>query len=153
MITISSVAQSSNPDYNPELAQELGADDYGMKWYVLVMLKTGENTTADAETQAELFSGHMAAIRKLSDEGLMVLAGPLEPNERTFRGIFVFDVQTIDEARELLKEDPAVREGLLSAELFRWYGSAALAKYIDVHRQIEKVSFSLLSFAHHQTVL
>ncbi len=134
-------AQSPNPDYNPELAEELGADDYGMKWYVLVMLKTGKNTTADADTQAELFAGHMSAISRLSDEGTLVVAGPLEANERTYRGIFIFDVETLDEARELLKEDPAVREGLLDAELFRWYGSAALREYLEVHRQIQKVSF------------
>ncbi len=39
--------QSENPDYDSELAKKLGADDYGMKMYVLVILKTGGNNTTD----------------------------------------------------------------------------------------------------------
>jgi len=39
----------ANPNYDGELAKELGGDDYGMKSYFLVILKTGANTTADKE--------------------------------------------------------------------------------------------------------
>lgn len=35
MITIS--AQTANPNYDEALAKKLGADDYGMKQYVLVI--------------------------------------------------------------------------------------------------------------------
>ncbi len=38
-------AQTANPNYDEALAKKLGADDYGMKQYVLVILKTGKNTT------------------------------------------------------------------------------------------------------------
>lgn len=40
-------AQQSNPNYDSLLAKSLGADDYGMKGYTLVILKTGSNTTSD----------------------------------------------------------------------------------------------------------
>jgi hypothetical protein len=35
-------AQSKNPQYDAQLAQKLGADEYGMKIYVMAFLKTGQ---------------------------------------------------------------------------------------------------------------
>ena len=35
-------AQSDNPKYDKALAESLGGDDYGMKMYVLVILKYHE---------------------------------------------------------------------------------------------------------------
>jgi len=34
-------AQTNNPNYDKALADSLGADDYGMKSYVFVILKSG----------------------------------------------------------------------------------------------------------------
>ena len=41
-------AQQENK-YDEKLANELGADEYGMKTYVFCILKTGSNTTATPE--------------------------------------------------------------------------------------------------------
>ena len=38
-----SLGQKTNPNYDSTLAAKLGADDYGMKKYVFVILKTGSN--------------------------------------------------------------------------------------------------------------
>lgn len=40
---------TSNPQYDVALASRLGADDYGMKGYVLVLLTTGPSRTDDQE--------------------------------------------------------------------------------------------------------
>ena len=40
-------AHNTNPNYDAELAKKLGAGDYGMKRFVLVMLKTGSNESTD----------------------------------------------------------------------------------------------------------
>ncbi|MGB3198004.1 MAG: hypothetical protein WBB17_09795, partial [Saprospiraceae bacterium] len=37
----------SNPNFDKALAEKLGGDDYGMKSYYLVILKTGTNTSTD----------------------------------------------------------------------------------------------------------
>ena len=46
-LSLSAGAQGSpdaaRPVYEPELARSLGADDHGMRSYVLVILKTGPN--------------------------------------------------------------------------------------------------------------
>lgn len=139
-IILSSVhllAQSSSPTYDKALADSLGSDDYGMKMYVLVLLKTG-SASFDKKTTDSLFNGHMANIGRLANEGKLVVAGPLKKNDRNYRGIFIFNVKTIEEANQLLITDPAVRSSLLDAELYQWYGSAALPMYLPYHSKLQK---------------
>lgn len=142
LLTLTSVfasAQNTNPNFDSALAKKLGADDYGMKQYVLVMLKTGENTTASEEETNLAFRGHMENIGKLVKERKLIVAGPLGKNDKTYRGIFIFDVPTIGEARELVATDPAIKAKLLDAELYPWYGSAALAEYLPASDKIWKI--------------
>ena len=131
-------AQADNPKYDKALADSLGADEYGMKSYVLVILKTGSNKVEDKTTLDSLFRGHMTNIERLANNGKLVVAGPLRKNDKTYRGIFIFNVKTIEEANALLITDPAVQSKLLDAELYQWYGSAALPEYLKYHERIEK---------------
>jgi len=131
-------AQTTNPNYDEALAKKLGADDYGMKPYVLVLLKTGENTTASKEETNQAFAGHMENIQRLVKEKKLIVAGPLGKNDQTYRGIFILDVPTIEEAKTLVQTDPAVKENLLAVELFQWYGSAALKEYLPASDKIWK---------------
>jgi uncharacterized protein YciI len=131
-------AQTINPDYDSTLAKKLGADDYGMKSYVFAILKTGSNTTTDKAFIDSCFSGHMANIVRLVNEGKLIVAGPLGKNDNTYRGIFIFNVATIEEAEELVQTDPAINSGLLHADLYRWYGSAALPEYLEASQKIGK---------------
>jgi uncharacterized protein YciI len=126
--------------YNKALADSLGADEYGMKMYTFVILKTGENKTTDKAKIDSAFKGHMANISKLAANGKLVVAGPMGKNDKNYRGIFIFNVKTVAEAQELLKGDPAVQSGILAAEIYPWYGSAALHVYLETHKKIEKVS-------------
>ena len=138
ILTLTNVmhAQNHNPNYNETLAQELGADVYGMKIYILAILKTGSNQNADPETVQQSFAGHMENINRLVDEDLLYVAGPFMANENNYRGIFILNVTTIEEAEELLQTDPAIQENLLDAELYQWYGSAALSQYLEAADQI-----------------
>ena len=47
LLTCVGYSQTINPKYDSALAAKLGADDYGMKTYVFVMLKTGSNELTD----------------------------------------------------------------------------------------------------------
>lgn len=108
----------SNPNYDPRLAKKLGADDYGMKRYMLVMLKTGTNQTTDTDFINACFRGHMENINRLAEKGKLIVAGPLGKNEKNYRGIFILDATTLEEAEALLQTDPAISEKLLDAELY-----------------------------------
>jgi len=131
-------AQTANANYDSTLAKSLGGDDFGMKKYVLVILKTGTNTSADKEQTQKLFAGHMTNIQRLVELNKLIVAGPLGKNEMTYRGIFILNVSTFEEANTLLETDPAIKEKLLEPELFFWYGSAALPKYLEYSDKIWK---------------
>ncbi|MFN3753668.1 YciI family protein [Flavobacterium sp.] len=131
-------AQETNPEYDEKLAQSLNADEYGMKTYVFCILKTGSNTTATKEEKAKLFEGHMANINKLADEGKLVVAGPFMKNDKNYRGIFIFNVSTIEEANVLVESDPAVKAKIFEAEMTVWYCSAALQQVNELHNKVTK---------------
>lgn len=128
----------SNQNFDAALAQKLGADDFGMKPYVLVVLKTGSNQTTNKEFINNCFRGHLDNINRLVTEGKLVLAGPIAQNKMGYRGIFILNVSNLDEAHALLQTDPAIKEKLLEAELFNWYGSAALPMYLKYSEKIWK---------------
>ncbi|HLO58932.1 MAG TPA: YciI family protein [Bacteroidales bacterium] len=132
---------AQNPEFDSILAKKLGADEIGMKMYVLVILKTGSAQITDTAIRAELFRGHFANINKLAAEGKMLTAGPLEENEQQYRGIFLFNVGDINEAKELLKGDPTVVNHIFEPLFFELYGSAALQEIPGIHRKIQKTVF------------
>lgn len=136
--TITAMTQTKNPNYDAELAKTLGGDDYGMKKYILVMLKTGTNTATDKATTDSLFRGHLDNIHRLVELNKLIVAGPLGKNDKTYRGIFILNVTEFEEANQLLETDPAIKEKLLEAELYHWYGSAALPEYLKASDKIWK---------------
>jgi len=127
----------TNPNYDKALADRLGGNENGMKQYVLVILKTGSNTTTDKATTDKLFAGHMENIGRLAKEGKLVLAGPLGKNDKSYRGIFILNVKTIAEAEALLQTDPAIKEKLLDSESYIWWGSAAVSETVSIHDKIQ----------------
>ncbi|TDE43919.1 hypothetical protein E0I26_09875 [Flavobacterium rhamnosiphilum] len=131
-------AQETPPTYDEKLAKSLNADEYGMKKYVFCLLKTGSNTTATKEQTQKLFEGHMANINRLALEGKLVVAGPFMKNERNYRGIYIFNGASIEEAKAFVATDPAVQSNLLEAELTLWYGSAGLQETLKIHDKIAK---------------
>ena len=131
----------SKPEYIEPLAQELGADDYGMKMYVLAILKAGPNQDQTPEAAAKLQQAHMDNIGRMAKSGDLVVAGPFAKNELGFRGIYIFNVKTVEEAQNLTESDPAIQAGRLAMELIPWYGSAALMQVNEVHATLAKKSF------------
>ena len=131
-------AQQKAVEYDEALPKSLNADDYGMKKYVFCLLKSGPAKDLPAATVKTLFEGHMANINSLAAQGLLSIAGPFAKNDRNYRGIYIFNVSTVEEAAALTALDPAIKAGLLEAELTVWYGSAALQKVNETHSKIEK---------------
>lgn len=131
-------SQETEIKFDENLAKSLKADEYGMKKYVFCLLKSGTNTTASKEETRKLFEGHMANINKLAKEGKLVVAGPFMKNDRNYRGIYIFNVETVEEAKALVVTDPAIKANLLEAELTPWYATAALQETLKIHEKIAK---------------
>lgn len=133
-------AAISNPNFDKQLAENLEADDFGMKSYFFVILKTGSNETKDSDLISSSFRGHLENINRLAEEGKLILAGPFSNNEKQYRGIFILSkIDSMEEAKELLLTDPAIKNQLLDYEIFSWYGSAALSEYLPFAEKIWKV--------------
>lgn len=128
---------TANMQIDTLLAQKLGADEYGMKTYYFAFLKAGPNRSQSQEEAERIQRAHLDNINRLSEEGILVLAGPFLDNG-DIRGIYVFDVDDFEEAEKLAETDPAVKSGRLTMELHPWYGSAALLKLKDIHKKIAR---------------
>jgi uncharacterized protein YciI len=90
--------------------------------YVLGLLYRGEKWTPEkTEETAKIQEAHLANIGRLAKEGKLILAGPFSGGD-DLRGLFLFDVTTIEEARALAETDPAVQAGRLRVDLIQWYG-------------------------------
>ena len=99
-----------------QLATELGADEYGMKKFVVAFLKSGPNRTSDPAERARLQRLHLENIVRMAEAGQLVLAGPfLEDTD--LRGIYIFNVESKEEAMALTKTDPLIKSGGLVMEL------------------------------------
>jgi uncharacterized protein YciI len=134
-------AQSSGQVYDSVLAKDLGADEYGMKSYIFVLITPGSNHLAKGAARDSIFRGHRINIGKLAAAGKLVVAGPFEDNPKSYQGIFILNVKTIGEARSLLETDPAIHAKVLDTELYEWYGSAALGEYLKLQKKITKKQF------------
>src|SRR4051812_22808355 len=110
--------------YDEALAKRVGADERGMHKFVLVILKTGPHRVPDGPERQEMFKGHFANMERLAAQGVLVMAGPLDGVDG-WRGLFMFAVDTIDEARKYVATDPVIMSGEMVAEYHEHYGSAA----------------------------
>ncbi len=117
------------------LAKKFGANKNGMRSYILVILKSGQHRVPDGSTRDEMFKGHFANIKRLAAEGKMAVAGPFG-DKNDWRGMFIFAVETPEEAQELVATDPVIKSGEMIAEYHRLFASAALMGVNDLHNQI-----------------
>lgn len=123
------------PVHDPALARVLGADELGMRHYVLVVLKTGPHTMPAGPDRDAMFKGHFANIGRLAAEGKLAVAGPLDGVDG-WRGLFILATADLDEARRLVEIDPVVARGEMVAEYHALYSSAALMQVNETHGRI-----------------
>ena len=133
--------KNSNLVFDSALAARVGADDYGMKKYVMAFLKSGKVKIEDEAKRSALMTAHLKNIQRMALEGKLVVAGPFL-DQQPIRGIYIFNVTSIEEAAKLTETDPAIQAGTLEMELHPWYGSAALMEVVRIHKTLEKVDMT-----------
>jgi uncharacterized protein YciI len=131
-------AQSSAaPPYDEALAKSLGANESGMRPYVLVILKTGPTKVPEGEARTKMFQGHFANIQRLADEKRLVIAGPLDGVDG-WRGVFVFATPDIEQAKTYVAADPVIINGEMVAEYHKFFSSGGLMMVNEIHKKISK---------------
>lgn len=116
------LAQSQNSDAAKNDKPAKRPEDQ-IEQYFFVMIKTGPKQDFDSAAKARLFKGHMANINKLYYDGILKVAGPFGKNDLAWRGIFVFDCKTKEEAEKIAQSDPAVAAGLFAVDIVPWYSA------------------------------
>lgn len=91
---------------------------FEMVQYYFVNLMKGPNRTQPDSVAKKLQAGHMENISKMAADGKLICAGPYADDKGG--GIFILSVKTMDEAKALVENDPAVKAGRLSYEIRPW---------------------------------
>lgn len=104
---------------NEALAQEKEKPKYEMKTYQMVFLYKGPNRNQDSVEAMRIQKEHLNNIQRLADEGKLIVAGPFL-DDKDLRGIFIFDVESEAEVKELVETDLAIQTGRLRYEIRPW---------------------------------
>jgi len=89
--------------------------------YQLAFLLAGPNRKPDSDPETQkIQSGHMAHIRQMAERGQLVAAGPFV-EDPPLRGIFVFKLDSVEAAKAVAAQDPAVKAGRLVLDIHPWY--------------------------------
>ncbi|HEX7845046.1 MAG TPA: YciI family protein [Chitinophagaceae bacterium] len=94
-----------------------------IKQFWLVVLKTGpkDKEIKDSTERSNLFKGHFANMERLYNDGVLKIAGPFGKNDFTWRGLFILDCKTKDEAEGFVKTDPTVIAGVFIYDIVPWF--------------------------------
>ena len=60
----------------------------------------------------------------------MIVAEPLEKNNKTYCCIFILNASTMEEAKQLLAADPTIKQNIFEMEYYNWHGSATLPEHL-----------------------
>jgi uncharacterized protein YciI len=121
-LLLAAVAAASVMTAGPaKAAPEVGG--YEMTTYQVAFLRKGPKwTPAESPELQKLQEAHLAHIRSMAEKGKLLVAGPFTDGG-DLRGMFVFRVDTLEEARALAEQDPAVQAGRLALEWHPWFAA------------------------------
>jgi uncharacterized protein YciI len=88
--------------------------------FVLGFLVRAPNAPPQDQTRAtEIQKGHLAYMETLNVQGKLPVAGPFM-DDTSSRGLVIYRVKDVAEAKALAAEDPAVKAGRLVLEAYPW---------------------------------
>lgn len=118
ILTITALSSYSQREFKTQ-----GGDTtYVMKRYVFMLLNEGPNRNQDSVAVATIQEGHMKHINEMAKTGKLSMAGPFEKGGK-YRGILIFDVDSISQAIRMESTDPAVISGRLEMQAIYWWAA------------------------------
>lgn len=85
--------------------------------HFIYIIKPHKENFAERATpeENEIMSKHFVYLKDLMEKGLLVLAGPETSGKF---GIAIFKADSLEHAKELTANDPAVKNGIVTAEIY-----------------------------------
>lgn len=110
----------------------------GMVLYYFGFLKRGPKwSPGETPERQKIQEGHMAHIRDMAATGKLVAAGPFL-DDGDPRGVLIFKTASLEEAKKLAEEDPAVKVGRLAVEIRPWMVGEGVINEHAAHESVSK---------------
>lgn len=75
-------------------------------------------TYGPTDEEASILSDHFNYLKSLTAQGVVLVFGRTQNKDTSTFGITIFRAESEDTARSIMNNDPAVRKGIMRAELF-----------------------------------
>ncbi len=75
-------------------------------------------TKGATEFESRIITEHFNYLRRLTEDGIVILAGRTQNTDYSSFGIVLLKAETIETAREVMLNDPAVKNNVFRAELY-----------------------------------
>jgi len=75
-------------------------------------------TKGATEFESRIVSEHFNYLKRLTEDGVVILAGRTQNTDYSSFGIVLLKAETIEAAREIMLNDPAVKNNVFRAELY-----------------------------------
>ena len=92
--------------------------------YLVFLIRGSGWTPEESEELDRLQTKHLAHLKKLKEGGQIIMVGPC-PDGGQLRGVCLYRVDSLEEAKALAEADPAVQAGRLAVEIHPWWVSAS----------------------------
>ncbi len=99
-----------------------GDTSYLMKKYFIVFLKEGPNRSQGKEEAAKIQTAHMEHMERLANEKKICIAGPFA-EAGNIKGLVIYSASSLEEAKQMTSEDPAVKAGRLLVEVHPFWAA------------------------------
>ena len=86
--------------------------------YKIQPARAGMLSEGATPEESAIISQHFDYLSALTDRSVVVLAGRTLTNDERSFGIVIFRAESDDEARSIVENDPAIKGGVMRAELF-----------------------------------
>jgi uncharacterized protein YciI len=107
------------PWLGPKDAFHLPVEPNEAEHFVFGFLMSGPNRNQSDAEAAEIQKGHLAYMAELRKQGKLMVAGPFL-DDSDWRGIVIYRVAALDEAKQLAAGDPAIKSGRLVLDAHPW---------------------------------
>jgi uncharacterized protein YciI len=105
------------------------------RYYVVFLRPDPSRRTVSKDDGDRIQNAHMANIRKMAGDGVLIAAGPFDDSPATISGIFVLKAASLQSAQDLARQDPTVVEHRNTVDVYAWQGPPELgAEYIRLHK-------------------